>query len=294
MARSEAWQRNEPARNPSRREFLFSPWTWACAVVLIAAVTAGIVFLCTWRPHPVAPPQNDVAAPDQNFNASEQKNSPSPPSVESQNPGGNPIDPDRIAFSSAAAIVGTPLPSDDAEKLSPSMADAVRQAVATGTTYCTKVHGGGFAHTPFQDHVAVGILIGYRVGVDKFFSNDTVGSLQPIYLTPDGVRLGDFHGKPSARVVDLRAKPGYAVGAAFMRGGGGMDAATLMYMRIDDTSLDPTDSYASEKVGGPGGGEFMFDGHGTPIIGICGKSTDDNNWTGAGVIFMHKPEGADQ
>lgn len=249
---------------------------------------AGIALSYSWQPTPTVPPQTSVAAPEQNFNPAGQNDLQSPPGEPTQTSAGSPVDPNQITFSPSAVIIGTPLPSDDAETLPPSMADAVRQAIATGTAWCTQVHGGAFAQIPFQEHVAVGILIGYRVGVQKFFSNDTVCSLQPIYLTSDGVRLGDFHGKPSDRVVELRAKPGYAVGATVMRGGGGMDAVTLTYMRIDDTSLDPNDAYASDKVGGPGGGEFTFDGHGTPIIGICGKTTPDNNWTGAGMIFLHE------
>ena len=72
----------------------------------------------------------------------------------------------------------------------------------------------------------------------------------------------------------VKAKPGYAVGAIYVRGGGGFDAFKPIFMRVKDKGLDTKDSYEGPQVGGTGGGEGTVGGDGNFIIGLHGKAND--------------------
>jgi hypothetical protein len=162
---------------------------------------------------------------------------------------------------------------------------AIDKAIRNKSYADSQMCGGAFAHVEVEDVPSNGaLLVGLRVGRDTFGNNPTVGYYQAIYLTRDGETLGQPVGTLKGDPVILKARPGYAVGAIVARGGGGMDALTVTFMKIDGARLDPSTAYTSETVGGNGGGETDYDGKGTPIIGIHGKQ--DVKWPGFGVVFL--------
>ena len=181
------------------------------------------------------------------------------------------------------------VPENPSEALDAAMTDAVKQSIVANACVCSLIAGGGFGGVPFQEHAPDGLLIGMRVCSDNSSNRSTVSAVQAIYLTPAGIRLGAMLGNPDGSLVTLLAKPGYAVGGATLRGGGGMDAVTLMYLKIAGQTLDPSDSYASNTVGGMGGGQKHVDGQGVPVIGIVGKHDKNGGSPGVGLIFLRSP-----
>lgn len=171
--------------------------------------------------------------------------------------------------------------------LNPSLAAIVRRAVSQQNYNATAIQGGAFAQLPYSDICSDGILIGFRIGLGKFFNNDVIKSIQPIYLTPAGEQFGNSLGGGAYNTFDIKAPEGYAIGAITIRGGGGLDAVTMTVMRITPTGLDQNDERISQRIGGPGGGEAEFDGKGCPAIGITGRIDPKGQWLGLGMVFLN-------
>ena len=149
----------------------------------------------------------------------------------------------------------------------------------------TQILGGAFDPVFRDDAPAGAILIGFEIGMGKFFNNDVIRALRPIYRTPDGKEvMGKQYGSDLARVVTVKAKAGYAVGGAHVPAGLGIDAIDLIFMRVKNGKLDPSDSYKSGRNGGPGGGPTTLNGGGATVVGIVGKSKPDL-CSGIGLVF---------
>jgi hypothetical protein len=85
------------------------------------------------------------------------------------------------------------------------------------------------------------------------------------------------------KVVSVKAKPGYAVGAINVKAGLVVNGFSVTFMRIRGNTLDPADSYSSAWIGDKTGGTGprVLGGDGTPIIGIIGRrSASDCNGLG--------------
>jgi hypothetical protein len=164
---------------------------------------------------------------------------------------------------------------------------AIAKALQRHTYANSDIVGGSGAPTNIEDIPQAGaLLIGLYVGGDTFSNYPTVGYFQGIFLTASGNEvLGKPIGNLKGQPVLLKAKPGYAVGAIQARGGAGMDALTLTFMKIKGGHLDPSTAYRSDKVGGNGGQETDLDGKGLPIIGLQGKA-GDRKWIGFGVVYL--------
>lgn len=135
--------------------------------------------------------------------------------------------------------------------------------------------GGAFAKDPFEEVPVEGaILVGlrYATGADSKPS-----MVQPIWQTARGIVNGKAYGAPEAgtKITETRAKPGYAVGTIYVRGGAYIAGFKPIYMKITDKGLDVKDSYDGPHVGiTKGGGEGFLGGDGHFIVGLYGKLTD--------------------
>ncbi len=135
--------------------------------------------------------------------------------------------------------------------------------------------GGGFSKKTFEEIPAdPSILIGFNY--TSIQDNKYPGFIQPIFLTSHGEVLGKEYGdvKKGTEILKMKAKPGYAVGALYTRGGGGIDAIKPIFMRITPTGLDVNDKYEPAQIGGNGGSPGTFGGDGNFVIGLHGKVTD--------------------
>ena len=166
----------------------------------------------------------------------------------------------------------------------------VRDASPDQTSQRSDIKGGAFANHPFEDVSRDGVLIGFRIGIGSSFGQDVIKWIAPIYLTPRGEEVGNGLGNDDdiERRLVAKAPQGYAVGAVKVRGGGGLDAITITFMRFDGTRLDPTDIRVTPRIGCRGGGDggTLLDGDGTPIIGISGRQDDNGEGLGLGLIFV--------
>jgi hypothetical protein len=200
-----------------------------------------------------------------------------------------------VAIFSISAV-SDPTTQPSGPTLDPAIAANVRDAVAGNTGQRSDIKGGAFGKHPYEDISPDGVLIGFRIGLGSFFSNVVIKRIEPIYLTPRGEELGSAFGNEDAveRTVVTKAPPGYAVGAVTIRGGGGLDAITVIFMRFNGTRIDPTDCRVTPRIGGSGGGASLLDGDGTPVIGICGRQDDNGEGLGLGLIFIKPTAMVDQ
>jgi hypothetical protein len=174
---------------------------------------------------------------------------------------------------------------------------AVSNAVAEGNVVRTRPVGSGGDRDAFSDvNSRGGVLIGFELGMSEWFGSEIPTAVRPIYRTAGGEVNGKSHGSFTVkqggvrRVVKLRARAGYAVGAISMRAGGGLDAMMLTYYRISGDRLDPQRSYRSAWVGNlKGGSERSFEGAGMPYVGVFGNKNGDRVH-GLGFINVRLPD----
>jgi hypothetical protein len=134
------------------------------------------------------------------------------------------------------------------------------------------VGASGFRDTYEEIPKEGGILIGFHYTTKS--QGRYPGLVQPIFMTARGEVKGKVYGTPERGAVGqtVKAKPGYAVGAIYTRGGLGFDAFQPIFMKITDKGLDTNDKYEGAYVGGKGGdkGETLG-GDGNFIVGIHGR-----------------------
>src|SRR5206468_3607755 len=109
---------------------------------------------------------------------------------------------------------------------------AARAAVANGRIERSRPLGFHDSRTLFTELPSQGaILIGFDLGVGKFFNIETVYALRPVYLTAHGETQVRDHGlfrdqwRPGNKTlkskvvhtVRVRARPGYAVAGITLR-----------------------------------------------------------------------------
>ena len=93
-----------------------------------------------------------------------------------------------------------------------------------------------------------------------------------------GEKLGTGYGKAPAKPLVVKAKPGYAVGAMRIHGGGLLEGYGLVFMRIRGRALDPADKYDSPWLGREVRAVDQPQvGDGRVVIGIHGKLRADGD-----------------
>jgi hypothetical protein len=171
--------------------------------------------------------------------------------------------------------LGEVAPAAEASGDKPSMWGGIRKAVADGNIKKWNIVGGGFFKRPYLEIPADGaILVGFYYSTIS--GGKYPGAVQPIWMTAGGEVKGKPYGvvELGGRIQKTIAKPGYAVGALYTRGGGGFDQFKPIYMRIKGGGVDPDDQYDGPVVGGLGGSEGTLGGDGYFIVGIHGKYGD--------------------
>jgi hypothetical protein len=137
---------------------------------------------------------------------------------------------------------------------------------------------GGAGGGEFQDLAASegALLVGVKISVIPWGATMIVKSILPIYSDGLNRTEGRQCGRPSGTEVEVVAKPGYAVGTIYAKGGTRLDGFKIVFMKIAGASLDPRDNYSSKWLGGTGGGaEVKIGGDGAYVVGIHGRCGDD-------------------
>jgi hypothetical protein len=167
----------------------------------------------------------------------------------------------------------------------------IRKLVAAKRVKKWNIVGGAFTRETFEDVPPEGaILIGFRYTTAS--NGEYPGMVQPIYLTARGEVYGKKYGEPEkgAKVMEAKARPGYAVGALYTRGGGGFDAFKPIFMRMTDRGLNVNDKYEGPHVGGKGGGEGTLGGDGHFIVGLHGKVNKDGKMEAMSAVSLSPPK----
>lgn len=143
----------------------------------------------------------------------------------------------------------------------------------------------------FRDVPAAGgVLIGFQVGYKKFFNNNIVGALRPIYRTQDGETMGAWIGKAPAELVTVKAKPGYAVSAIRIRTGLMIDGMGLTFTKLGKDRLVLDDHYDSDWIGAMGGNPSIIGGQGAIFIGVTGHRNNDGAPVALGLVTVVLPK----
>ncbi len=147
----------------------------------------------------------------------------------------------------------------------------------------TEIIGGNFNPTYRDLAPEGGLLIGLEIALTPA---DFIVGIRPIYLTGDKETTGNQTGKNIKKVVTLKAREGYAVGAVSIRSGLNCDGMSITFMKIIKDGLHPKDSYESEYVGtNEPKKPRTLSGEGKAVIGVIGKQTALNN-SGFGLVLQ--------
>jgi len=138
--------------------------------------------------------------------------------------------------------------------------------VVAGPLSCRGDIKPGYSETPRS-----AILVGFDIALGQ----EGVSGLRPIYRVPSGYYstrgLGVFAAGTERNdfVIQVRARPGYAVGAVRLRQSDAVRAVNLVYRKVKGTELDLEDAYESGWAGNTKvGDEVVLEGHGTAVVGI--------------------------
>jgi len=145
---------------------------------------------------------------------------------------------------------------------------------------------GGEGGAPFEDLAGDrGLLTGFKVWYGTFENRRTVRAVQPLYVKEGARADGEVHGGTTKDVVEVLAKPGYAVGGLVARTSARVDGFRVVFMKVAGGRLQPGDRYETDWIGGPGGGEeTTLAAEGSPVVGIHGRKGSDVD--ALGLIYL--------
>jgi len=160
---------------------------------------------------------------------------------------GRPFGGDRTGGKDSAAMVdvGDSLPGSDGIALPETV---VRDSRWNETEIIGKV---GFGYEFGEVGPEGSHLVGVRVSTGKFgpgYAYEAVGSIQPVYRTPEGIVQGKMHGPIGGPVTDLIAKDGYAVSGLVIHAPNRSEGIRVVFAKVagDGSGLDLNDTYESD------------------------------------------------
>jgi hypothetical protein len=118
------------------------------------------------------------------------------------------------------------------------------------------------------------ILVGFNLTLRQAGTGRRLSSIQPIFLSPEGVTTGATYGREEDEAVTVQAREGYAVAAVTLRGRYQVEGIVVGFAKIARTGLSPKDVYTSELYGYGGGNARSLSGGGKVIVGVVGRSNE--------------------
>ncbi|WP_143206274.1 hypothetical protein [Singulisphaera sp. GP187] len=126
-----------------------------------------------------------------------------------------------------------------------------------------------------------GVLVGVRVSYVTKFGGRKISSVQPIYRSGEVLREGGVYGQVLSPLTTAIAKPGYGVGALKTHTGLTVDGFGMVFMKIDDNHLNPSDTYNSPWLGDRNGGSPKdVESDGSIPVGLQGRAGKEVNALG--------------
>jgi hypothetical protein len=144
--------------------------------------------------------------------------------------------------------------------------NATRNLTRTAATGPVQTGGQCFEDIPWGQCR----LIGFNVT-----TSSAITSLQPIYAVAGDSLATKIYGKASDTSARIVAKPGYTIGGIVAESGDRVMGMQIVFMRVREGRLDPTDSYCSDWLGGRSGqGEVRLGCDGKLVVGVYGECGD--------------------
>lgn len=134
-----------------------------------------------------------------------------------------------------------------------------------------------------------GIMVGLDVGLSR---HGSIQALQGVYATQRAEVRGRPVGMPTPRSINIRAKPGFAIGAIRMSAPWRIDGLSVTFMQISGDRLISDQSYTSEYCGNREDNAEEMSAGGEPIIGLHGHIDDDGRLSSLGLVTPAAAEGA--
>lgn len=155
--------------------------------------------------------------------------------------------------------------------LNPALAEKIKSAIEQKTVIKTNLAGNKPGPSNVPDDGAV--LIGFELSEFQWKDAPSVKSLDPIFLTAEGIFRGVLRGKPSKHKSVVQAPDGYAVGALNVYTHERIAGLQIVFMKMDLVTgkLDPQQRLETKWYGAKLEGEpTVVGGDGRPVIGIHG------------------------
>jgi len=157
--------------------------------------------------------------------------------------------------------------------LNPETLATLKDTLKNGNYSQTSIVGFGLGEGAFEELASGGgLLIGFELGLGNVWGKDNINSIRPIFLTEKGEIRGQVHGTATDRILTVKAKEGYAIGAVTITAALQVDGIAITFMRIEKKTLDTNQTYRSNKIGAGQRQPVTVGGSGVFVIGICGKS----------------------
>jgi len=127
-----------------------------------------------------------------------------------------------------------------------------------------------------------GIMVGLDVGLSR--DGDFIQALQGVYATQRAEVRGKPVGMPTPRIINIRAKPGFAIGAITVHSNWRIDGLSVTFMQISGDRLISEQSYTSDYCGRRQDEAKEMSGGGEPIIGLHGHISEHGRLASLGLV----------
>jgi hypothetical protein len=147
---------------------------------------------------------------------------------------------------------------------------AIRQGIKDGSAREWPTIGSVPVNYPKFGEIptAGGILVGLRYSGTPTH----IEWVQPIYLGAKGEFNGAAFGRLKVPVSVIKAKEGYAIGSLLIHTTGRfLYGFEPTFVKLNKTTLDPSDTYRGATVGTTSGSKDTFGDGSSPIVGIHGR-----------------------
>ena len=181
------------------------------------------------------------------------------------------------SFDLSGAVPANAAPTSSLASAPDGLWALIRKGVAENRVTESDSKGGAFSmKNSYVDVPQDGaLLVGFNYSLGEFVGQPIINSLQPIYLTQSGQKLGPVQGTVNGGSVAVRARSGYVVTGVHIRAGGNFDGFQLVFTRLAETKLQVDDTYDGPWVGRTGSGsDTTIDTGGGLAVGIAGQKAE--------------------
>lgn len=160
-------------------------------------------------------------------------------------------------------------PAPPGTKLDPALAARIKAAIDANNIILTDASGGKKGEQNIPEDGAV--LLGFELS-EFDWKGKSIKSLDPIFLTAEGIFRGELRGKHAPTTTVVQARDGFAVAGINVHAHDRISGFQLVFMKLDAASgkLDPATAYNSPWYGTEPTEWIQYGGDGRIVIGVHG------------------------